>query len=231
MKRIFKLAFTAAALAGAITMFTAPAPADAQGARFQFEPNTWRKEPPRRPKRHLGPQHNVRANSMPRSAALGLDPTFVKKAQPKFVPATNSMIRSTVASRPKPKVVPQVRGHYKPSFGTPNKPEALVAKQPQKLPSFGQPRQMQAKPAPAMKSTKSVAAKLAPSSKRKIKQRRAHRSTRKIRGKLMPPKKIVPKHAVAKTYHNNMFQAGGYTPTHRNTSSTKTKVHGQIMHY
>lgn len=232
MKRTINLATMIATLAGALTILASAAPANAQGARFNYEPNVWKRDSIKRPKRHMGPQHRVSHGSMPKGNVLGLDKSFIKKAQPRMIPASNPMIKSTVAARPIIKKVKPIRGNYKPAFGSPTqKPAPLVAKQPQRMASFGAPRSLAANPHNAIKANKSVQAKLAHPKKVVRKKRRRHHSRRSLHGKLHPPKKMVAHHAHPKIYHNpKLFQPGGHTPQHvKRTTKTKADVYGRII--
>lgn len=203
---------TVAGIAGTVS------PAQAQGARFQYEPNVWGSEVHARRAASRNPQvapHSVMPGAMPRSSNfLGVSPNFLTKPQ-----------------APKPILVPETVVVARPTVPQPVQPQVPIVAQQQQLTPFnslfGKPtspvtQQPAAQSAPAaqqLPASKSVAAHHRPT----------HRATNNLRGKLLPRKQAVPAVATPQiANYGNQFYASGSGVNGVGTHSTAT-VSGTVI--
>ncbi len=200
----------------AATIGTSSQSAQAQGARFQYEPNVWgsevhaRRAASRTPQQQVAP-HSVMPGAMPRSSNfLGVSPNFLTKA-----PA------------PKPILVPETVVVARPTVHQPVQPQVPIVAQQQQLTPFnslfGSPKSASPVTQPAAHATP-AASQLPASKPAPIHHRPTHRA-QNLHGKLLPPKQAVPAVATPQiaNYGNQFYASGsGVNGVGQHSSATVT---------
>jgi hypothetical protein len=209
-----------------------PAQADEEArrppsARWEYAPNTWRKETAITPHRWEtpAPAVAVRSGAVPTGNMLGLDKTFLAKAPPAppalprlvappMVVARQQVSAVPIAVKPTTPMEAFSKAFGRPVSATP--PVPMMAALPQSLP---------AAPAP-LAASKPAAVHHVPS----------HRASSNLNGKLLTPQHRYGQSAGAPaalptvaSYGNKFFAPGAFTPTAGSGSNTSAVVNGRIL--
>lgn len=138
-----------------IALSAAVQPARAEGARFDFAPNTWAAESPNHPRTWTTmPKAPISQGHVPHNL-LGFDPSMMRKpapppvVAPRIAPVVQPSVHSQVSfGNPVPQLVPQsVPAAFKAAFGA-----------PLEVPPPATPKQPQPATAPIAPAAKSIAA-------------------------------------------------------------------------
>jgi hypothetical protein len=208
-----------------------PAQADEEArrppsARWEYAPNTWRKE--EAPKRGRwdtpAPAVAVKSGAVPSRSMLGVDPGFLAKlppapprpVAPPLVVARQQVSAVPIAVKPTTPMEAFSKAFGRPVSATPVAP--MMAALPQGLP---------AAPAP-LTASKPVSVHHVPS----------HRASSNLNGKLLTPQHRYGQSAGAPaalptvaSYGNKFFAPGAYTPTAGSGSNTSAVVNGRILNH
>ncbi|MDZ4833037.1 MAG: hypothetical protein SGJ27_04480 [Candidatus Melainabacteria bacterium] len=227
MKNITLAILTLATVAAGVIADASPAMA--QGARFAFEPNTWKNhDGSGKPGRYLNqprqPMTSVGHGMVPKASSfLGVDPSFLKPAPKPVAPPAPPMVATNVHpsvswGQPQARIIPKTpqalaATPYNPLFGAaPTKP-AVVAQVPQQAPA--------ARLAPPSAS-KNLSGRMVPRSHSQAKHA--------VAGRLLQPKQprgLDAKPKVA-SYGNQFFKSGSTKPSA--SFNSDAAVYGQIIH-
>jgi hypothetical protein len=202
--------------------------AEAQGARFHFQPNVWKNEAAKLPPGYGEPApnpHSVRHGSVPKaSSMLGIDPTMLapRPQQVARGPRVAPIAQTQLSGIPSfTSVVPMLNPFApvanKGQFGQPLSSSPVVAS----LPPQARPQVAQAKP-PAPASVNSNV-------QGTIKSRR---STNNLRGRMVPPARALAakQGSPIQSYGSNFGYTPGSTVPTGSGFSTHTSVNGVVLY-
>ncbi len=207
------------AVAAAVAASSAPAQAQEErrppSARWEFAPNTWRKETINMPRGYNAPAPAavaVRSGAVPGKSMLGLDPTYLAKA-PAPMPAPLVRVNQAVSAVPLAKSNSPFEA-FKAAFGKPIQvAPPMVAALPQG---------MSANPASTFPSAgRQVSAHRIPS-------RRPSVNTG-VAGRLLTPQHRAAAAPAIANYGSLGFTPGAYTPAAGSGTNTSAVVNGRII--
>lgn len=231
-KSVFNITLATVAAAGCLAVLATPA--NAQGARFVYAPNTWGTEQTPKKSRYLQqmqPMTSVGHGSMPKgSTFLGVDPTMLpKKPQPAPQVQTNAFPTMTAGS---PRVMPQQKpAPFNPAFGA---PPALAMHNPAPVPNMTAPNSQFGSPHTPQTTSQGVSARMQKPAQPIQRHAIANRggSSRSVRAVMRAPAKPSALAAAPKVlgYNNNAYSSGSTKPVSSGYSST-TSLSGQIIRH
>ncbi|CAN5559544.1 hypothetical protein BH10CYA1_BH10CYA1_25930 [soil metagenome] len=207
-------------VAAAVAASSAPAQAQEErrppSARWEFAPNTWRKDSIQMPRGYNAPAPAaiaaVRSGAVPGKSMLGLDPAYLAKA-PAPMAAPLIHVNQAVSAVPIAVKPANPLEAFQRAFGRPvSAAPTMVASAPQG---------MSATPASTLPSTRNVSAHRIPS-------RRPSVNTG-VAGRLLTPQHRAAAVPAIANYGSLGFTPGAFTPTAGSGTSTRTSVAGTII--